>query len=361
LTKIGESFINNPLLVSFNQGGFFMFNQFIDTIFGLNSVGLIIVALIITLLTLAFTINIFLVAGYNKILKDLKITANREGRLFEHQLLNRIVSDYTKASKEHSGEVNTQALIEKHFDGELRISQLGERFVKTSVSLMIILGLVGTFFGLTMSIGQLVTLLAEDVENALSIDASITTSLISAMSGMSVAFVTSLFGISASIVMTIFNLFFNSTQRRLNLMVNVEEYLDNDVYKDIRSNKLLSGVTTNGETLSFKGSDPITVEAMKVLTDTLVDRLYGVTGAMATSVEALQATVTQFDTSLTTFAESARDFKEFNHHMKDNVQRMSLGFSDFTQEMAHQTERIANGYDSVNDLTKTLKELSKDE
>ncbi|MCK8061432.1 MULTISPECIES: MotA/TolQ/ExbB proton channel family protein [unclassified Fusibacter] len=338
-----------------------MFRQFIDTILNLNVVGLTIVIIIVGLLIAAFTINIFVVLGYRRMLRDLSSEKNRQGRLFEHKILNNITSDYLKAGKEHSGEVNTQAIIEKHFDMEMKVSQLGERYVKTSVSLMIILGLVGTFFGLTMSIGQLVNLLAKDVGNALSVDSSITQSLISAMSGMSVAFVTSLFGISASIVMTLFNLFFNASQRRVNLMVHLEEYLDNDVFKDVREYRTVSGTSFSGAAVSFGGGDTVTVEAMKVLTDTLVDRLYGVTGEMAATAEAFQETITSFDLSLKVFAESARDFREFNHHLKDNVQRMSLGFSDFTQEMTHQTERMASGYDSIKDLTKTLKELAKDE
>jgi hypothetical protein len=47
----------------------------------------------------------------------------------------------------------------------------------------------------------------------------------------------------------------------------------------------------------------------------------------------LTLSVDQFEGSLSTFSENTRDLKEFNYHLKDNVQRMSLSFSDFTQSL----------------------------
>ena len=41
----------------------------------------------------------------------------------------------------------------------------------------------------------------------------------------------------------------------------------------------------------------------------------------------------QFENALETFATNTRDFQEFNLHLKDNVQRMSLGFGDLTEAL----------------------------
>ena len=55
-----------------------------------------------------------------------------------------------------SGERNTQAIIEENFQAELGSLLLAERFVRAATGLVIILGLLGTFYGLTLSIGKLV-------------------------------------------------------------------------------------------------------------------------------------------------------------------------------------------------------------
>ena len=41
----------------------------------------------------------------------------------------------------------------------------------------------------------------------------------------------------------------------------------------------------------------------------------------------------QFQGALNTFAGTTRDFREFNLHLKDNVQRMSLAFGDLSETL----------------------------
>ena len=41
--------------------------------------------------------------------------------------------------------------------------------------------------------------------------------------------------------------------------------------------------------------------------------------------------MTRFESALETFATTTRDFHEFNLHLKDNVQRMSLSFADLSE------------------------------
>jgi len=55
--------------------------------------------------------------------------------------------------------------------------------------------------------------------------------------------------------------------------------------------------------------------------------------AFAQTVAQLESVVGQFDASLQAFAATTRDFREFNAHLKDNVQRMSLGFGDLSETL----------------------------
>jgi len=50
--------------------------------------------------------------------------------------------------------------------------------------------------------------------------------------------------------------------------------------------------------------------------------------------------VQSFEHALAHFATSTRDFQEFNLHLKDNIQRMSLSFGDLSDSLKHQAVAI---------------------
>jgi hypothetical protein len=55
--------------------------------------------------------------------------------------------------------------------------------------------------------------------------------------------------------------------------------------------------------------------------------------AFGQTVDRLDGTVAHFESALQTFATTTRDFREFNLHLKDNVQRMSLSFGDLSETL----------------------------
>jgi hypothetical protein len=61
------------------------------------------------------------------------------------------------------------------------------------------------------------------------------------------------------------------------------------------------------------------------------------------SVVRLQGAVAQFEGALQAFALSTRDFREFNLHLKDNVQRMSLSFGDFSESLKSELVALKSG------------------
>ncbi len=300
-------------------------SNFVTMLKELDPVGTTIVCLILATLVTAFVIDIILIVRYKKLETDINDEACRDKRIFHSDVLNNIVGDYTKASSKHYGEINTQAIIEKHFSLSMKGEALGERFVKTSVSIMIILGLIGTFFGLTISISKLVALLAGDLNAVLTATDSITDSLINALSGMSVAFVTSLFGISSSIIMTLLSLFLNAPDKKVGVMSQIEEYLDNRLFKEVREDYF--------KYHTEKMKDEHTAEQPVLYPDISMHKLYNVSKELASAANAIVDASDRFEHSLATFSDSARDFKEFNYHLKDNIARMSVAFADLNENL----------------------------
>lgn len=278
----------------------------------MNALGLIIIGAIVLILAGAI-INTFAIKNqYAEMNKDL--TNRRKNKEFkEGSIVDKIIRDYRMTAEDQYGEVNTQAIIERNIHKNMQSAVFGERFSKNAISLMIILGLLGTFYGLTLSIGDIVKVLGESnsVELMDSME-GVVGGLVSSIQGMSVAFVTSLFGIVAAITLTIIQIFASVTGIREDFMVDMEEYLDN----------------------------VISLEYIKTESREYVEYVKLATKGMQEASNALLNSVKAFEGALDRFSDNTRDFTEFNHHLRTNIDRMNVNFSDMSENFKQTAERL---------------------
>jgi hypothetical protein len=273
--------------------------------------GYVVMLAIVALVALALLVTAHVRRRYGAMIADVRRNAGQVPPAFRSPTLDQIARDVQAAAEQHGGDINTQAIIEHNIQSDLGGLLAGERFVKAATGLTIILGLLGTFTGLTLSIGKLATLVSGSAPAVGDITESLTRGLTQALSGMSLAFATSLFGIAAAIVMTLAGVFFNVPDRRTAFMVQLEDYLDNVLLAAHRP---------------ADAGRAITAGAPGAALEPLVARF-------GQSVAALEAAVGQFGEALRTFSATTRDFREFNLHLKDNVQRMSLAFGDLSETL----------------------------
>jgi len=245
---------------------------------------------------------------------------------FHAPTLSRIAHDVQAAAMQHAGDVNTQAIIEHNIQTDLGALLAGERFVKAATGLTIIMGLLGTFTGLTLSIGKLATLVSGNTPAVADVTEGLTRGLTQALSGMSLAFATSLFGIASAIVMTLAGVFFNVADRRTAFMVQLEAYLDNRLLAAQRGARD-AAARAAGPGAPAGGPSGAAIEP--------------VLARFGQSVAALEAAVGQFEGALRTFSGTTRDFREFNLHLKDNIQRMSLAFGDLSETLKREVGALA--------------------
>ena len=305
----------------------------------LNPLALVIIVFILIVFFSSVIVSFMVRIKYRQLGNSLEeIKSDRSG----HPVLKSIVENYKEAASGNHHEVNTQAIIERFFNSEFRSLSTAERFTKSAVSLMIILGLLGTFYGLTLSIGKLVELLSagENVEMLTSMD-SIIGGLIESVRGMSVAFVTSLFAISCAVVLTIVHIFSNIEAAREKLFVDIEEYLDNVVALELSREK-----ESEYEMLSKALQTTLNDFATKMETNFnfVVDGFQGplqaATAEIGNASDQLLKSITQLDQSIDKFRENARDFSEFNHHLRSNIDRMNVGFADLTEVIKTTNDKL---------------------
>lgn len=306
----------------------------------LNPLAIGIIALILAIMLVSIAVSILIRKKYSEIGAALDITKATNEPPGGFEVLSSIVDDYKNTAKGNIDEINTQVIIEKNFNLHHKGLYIGERFVKSSVSLMIILGLLGTFYGLTLSIGKLVELLSNSANaEVLSSMDSIVDGLINSVRGMSVAFITSLFGIASSIIITIFNILFNISDVRESLMIEIEEYLDNKLALELnRDNRDKYDMITQNLKDTFESFGNKITDNFKYVINVSSENLAAATKEMENTASGLLHVIQRFENAIDKFNDNTKDFSQFNHELRTNIQRMNVTMSDFTSDLKKITE-----------------------
>ena len=266
----------------------------------IDTTGLAILATTVTTLLLGIVANLWLRARYGALEKDLRRSRD-PGATFSHPVLSHIMRDATEAAQ-RSGATNAQAIIDERFQSDLRPMLFAERFVRSATGLVIILGLLGTFYGLTLSIGRIVHLVSAKTGGAADAALGVSQGLTNALSGMAVAFSNSLVGILSAVILTVLGVVSNVSDRRTAVMIQIETYLDRMLAQGTGA-----GAATESTLAGF-----------------------------GTSIARLDGAVARFESALQAFSTTTKDFHEFNAHLKDNVQRLSLTFADLSDSLKAQ-------------------------
>ncbi len=280
--------------------------------------GTAIIVVITLLLILGIATSIVARARYAAMTKAVRSDPARGG-MYEFKVLNRAFADVEQELGRlpmggRADGVNVPGIVERAMQLELPGLLMGERLIKANAGLLITLGLVGTFYGLTRSIGKLVSIVSSDFSPQADVAEPLTRGLTDALGGMSVAFTTSLAGILAAIMVTLFGVFANVAERRAEFMIQLELSLDRLVAQWEASQPALGAEATLQATDQF-------------------DR----------AVRALENSIGRFEGALARFADNSREFHEFNVHLKDNIQRMSLSFADVVGALRTQTSQHRGG------------------
>jgi len=271
-------------------------------------------------------------------------------------MLNKIVQDYKVAGEINSNNVNTQAIIEKNFEENLKIPTMGETFVRKSQAMMVTLGLLGTFIGLTISVSELVKVLLQDIGSA-SLDWNeILVRLAGAAKGMGAAFSTSLVGLFGSVVLNLTLIGIDCEDQKRSLMIDIEEYLDNNIAVLIAKDKETEYTMMNRilkDTFVEFGTK--IEDTLRATVESFGDKLTNVVMDVSVSSQALDTTVERFDSAISTLAVAMRDMSDFNLNLKENVEKMDVSFIKMSESLSDSTNLIIKNYDAIRMFAEDVK------
>ncbi|TRU96610.1 MAG: methyl-accepting chemotaxis protein [Microcystis wesenbergii Mw_QC_S_20081001_S30D] len=260
----------------------------------------------------------------------------------------KIISNLNLAErfKEASGQlddVNTAALVDSLYHEEkftfMSKSLSCEKwdyFVRVLPNLLLAFGLLGTFFGITLNLTGISTLI--DINN---VDVqSLGEKLKTPLESMGIAFITSLIGLACSSLLTVINLIFNTNLAKVNLISSLEDYLDNILQPTVEGNSRLDKavdrmVDTQKAFLTNFHNDVTRVlesslgkvakkiddgnqETAKLVTQ-VCDRLTETAGTLSTGATTFQRSAFELNEQVPIITRANREFTQSSQELKNSV------------------------------------------
>lgn len=295
----------------------------------------------------------------------LTVLAQKVRRLIHWQPLNRKpeIIDYVEQRYAESitrlEQVNTGALIDQVYSQEqvlfLSCDQI-EYFGRILPNLLLSLGLLGTFIGITLNL----TALSETISNSTATDINaLLEALQKPLQGMGIAFFTSLVSIFFSAVLTVVNGLFNTAIAKTKFVDALEDYLDNVYLQTLEHNtrfdRIIQGMNHSFEGFLNRFGQMVSASVELALKEKM-EELATENHRAAELAEKVYSRLTE---STLTISQSTEEFKQSADQFLAVAQ--GLENSPFPQSLAtatHSLGQLQRGFDqSINSLTTSVQTI----
>lgn len=352
------------------------------------SITTIFVGLIALFTLIGFISHVQISLVVKKWLGEIKLLSlSPDERSVPSQWIRSMIEEY-KTYHLAGTQVNTQALIEKHLLKEKLLiagivkAPLGNcaKLLQHLPAFTIILGVMGTFIGLTLAMFSMQeTLLAlggTSSSGSMSMD-NILQAITSPFKGMSLAFITSIAGISAALFLNILQAGFLSGGQSVNFLTNklyteCEAWLDHQLQMQLINEKPKDSFEkvldrlANKVHASFHETIGDFAKDMVFFTEKLDGAMNDVQGILQSQrkySEAFAATTDKLEHFGKQFGEATKQYDDTNQGMAGNVERLNEGVERVFQHQEGQQERIEQFYTQTQNFidhsTKKNEEFSR--
>ncbi|MBO0351908.1 hypothetical protein J0895_23055 [Phormidium pseudopriestleyi FRX01] len=245
----------------------------------------------------------------------------------------RIVEEIELRCKESSPaleQINTGALIDQVYGKHLLKNEQIDYFCRFLPNLLLSLGLLGTFLGITMNLAELSQTINDFGVG--SIDALVE-QVQRPLQGMGVAFISSLTAVACSALLTVVNLLRNTSIAKYQLISALEDYIDNIYGPALNRRSPLDKAVDRLETIFSSFVNQFSVSVKEAVSSSLGESLDQITEGnrqsnhLATQVyNRLMESSSSMMSGATMFRESAQLFEK----------------SQFANKLASSTDNLAN-------------------
>lgn len=212
------------------------------------------------------------------------------------------------------------------------------KLVQMTVSVFILLGVLGTFIGLTISLGSIETTVDQLVENVSGV-----------LSGIDVAFYTSIVGMGFSLIMTILVRVFNTEYLLTDFMLKLESLLEGEeqhgmnrmiqvsemIHQEIEHLQATNEQSLQGIVQAFDGFKDYTAGLEQAATD------------LATFNDGLSQNLTEFQTLFLDMKDVTDGFSTGTSALNNNFDRMFTYFEQNDKRQERVMSRFEQTYDQI--------------
>ncbi|ROH98510.1 methyl-accepting chemotaxis protein [Microcystis aeruginosa FACHB-524] len=291
---------------------------------------------------LAVGIRITLYKHLQKSTAKVKRLIRGKSRGVQPKIVSNLENRFKIASNQLD-DVNTAALVDSLYHAEkftfmsksLRCEKW-DYFVRVLPNLLLAFGLLGTFFGITLNLTGISTLI--DINN---VDVqSLGEKLKTPLESMGIAFITSLIGLACSSLLTVINLIFNTNLAKANLISSLEDYLDNILQPTVEGNSRLDKAvnrmvdTQKAFLTNFHKNVKIVLESSlgkvakeiadgnqetaKLVTQ-VCERLTETAGTLSTGATTFQRSAFELNEQVPIITQANREFTQSSQELKNSV------------------------------------------
>lgn len=218
------------------------------------------------------------------------------------------------------------------------------KLIQMTVSVFILIGVLGTFIGLTISLGSISTTGDQLIENIAAV-----------LTGIDVAFYTSIAGMGFSLIMTVLLKILNTEHMLTDIMLKVETTLegrsDSNLFRlihvsEIINESILSLKETNEKSLgnverAFTGFKEYTTGLQKSAKD------------LALFNDGLSKNLTEFNTLFTQMKEVTEGFGEGTARLNENFASLFTYFQRAEEKHEKMVQAVEGTYEKMKDVSDT--------
>jgi hypothetical protein len=282
------------------------------------------------------------------------------------KIVKRCISYKTHSN---SGKIDFNVIIEQVYSqNKLQILVLAARrdswdFVCRSFpNVLISLGLLGTFIGITYNLSTIKKVLQEGQPSIINLEDPI--------NGMSTAFISSLIALFCGITLTVINLVFNTTVAKYRFLCLLEDYLNNAVdFNDNPTDALLSGIKES--LMSFRSEivESLTTTISQAIGQSFASQVALIITENQRATQNLSESANRFMESSATISNSAEAFKyaaeffsksDFSNsisNFSNTIEKTSLIFEHTSQVIVDSSNQFNESIDRMDIYTQNFVDL----
>lgn len=294
---------------------------------------------------------------YFKNLKD-DVVSNKKSKSpdFKNENVKNMYEEF-EYSLTQTENVNTQVIIEKYMYIDNKLATT-ENILEYLVSFATVLGLLGTFIGLTGAISQTASVL-QDVNN---MDQFIK-ELRPAIDSMGGAFKTSIFGIVASAFMNLISFIKSNAYKsyKQEFIDEIESYLDNVVAgnrADAHVDKLLVSMTNAVNKMAERVTTSIENSMGQLVNEIqgLNNKITVVSADMTTSAQTLEVTIENFSKPVNSFKRAMDNFVDAYEGMDRKTEEIDKIVDKFIRYFEANMDSQKQGQKIIEESSQKLSE-----